>query len=662
MWLEIDLETHGNDVRVGGRGSRGERSTTRVLRPEHGLEALQSFATKVGRAVRGSRPLDPQTLDVAHNLYDAIFQRDLMNVVARLQERQPDGRILVRLFTRDRALSDVPFEALCKPGTVEGFVGMDPRIVFARGVSSSEPWAPREVRGAVRVLAIAPGSSERSLGALTEALAPSIEAGEIEWLDPICGPEISPRVLYEKLRRVAVPHIVHFLGHGGIDANARPTLRMADDEDGEEVWLLAEAFARELSASFCDELRMVVLEACEGAKSGALGSAAQLLGRSGADAVVAHLWPVKADVARLCSMEIYRGLTGKDLSVGDIGASVAAARRTLLATSAEAFSPILYLRGTNSVIFDFDGRRVSKPASKSGTKGLAPALVTLLEKPFSMVLGDLHGDHDALKEQLVEFMKEHDDNPEPHVSLFTLTQRCMLRFGKDILHALFQQSLASALSTPPPALIDAFARLLPSGVHVTLSWRPYLERSIAEKQPQRTIYAIQPSFAASSMKPRIVKRVANSNVWITEATMPKRLDLDHDIVVLRLYSGYSAEAHPIFSQPVLTEDDHFYGLFGDGEHPAWMDDLLYRLRTRPALLIGLSIFDWRHRMLLRWLYDRAPLPKDSLALLTPETDATETETLDNGGAMAGAGRITAIIDDPQELASLVAAIDRGPKR
>jgi hypothetical protein len=69
----------------------------------------------------------------------------------------------------------------------------------------------------------------------------------------------------------------------------RPALRVADDEDGEEVWITAEALARELSASFYDELRLVILEACEGAKAGALGSAAEILAKAGADAVVAHL-------------------------------------------------------------------------------------------------------------------------------------------------------------------------------------------------------------------------------------------------------------------------------------------------------------------------------------------------------------------------------------
>src|SRR5262249_42314675 len=153
------------------------------------------------------------------------------------------------------------------------------------------------------------------------------------------GPDVDARALFDRLRRGKTPHVVHFLGHGGVDLAGKPVLRLADDEDGEEVWMTAEALARELSASFSEELRLVVLEACEGAKAGALGSAAEILAKAGADAVVAHLWPVKADAARVCSTEIYRALTGAERGLGDIGAAVAAARRTLLSTSAEAFSP-----------------------------------------------------------------------------------------------------------------------------------------------------------------------------------------------------------------------------------------------------------------------------------------------------------------------------------
>ena len=50
---------------------------------------------------------------------------------------------------------------------------------------------------------------------------------------------------------------------------------------------------------------------------------------------------------------LYRALTSDPQARGDVGAAIAAMRRTLAATSAEAFSPILYLRGESSFIFEF---------------------------------------------------------------------------------------------------------------------------------------------------------------------------------------------------------------------------------------------------------------------------------------------------------------------
>lgn len=654
MWLELELDTRGEEVCVSARGSRGERPpahTLPPLPPEKGLDALQAFAGKVGRAVRGGRALDAPTVEAAQALYQAVIQGELRDVLVRLGEASRDAPLLVRLFAHDRTLQSIPWEALCRPGTTEGFLGTDPRVLLARGVSSSDPWEPREVRGAVRVLAIAPGSNEQALLSLREALGPSIDAGEVEWLDPIAGPEIGARALFDRLRRGKSPHVVHFLGHGGIDLSGRPVLRLADDEDGEEVWITAEALARELSASFCEELRLVILEACEGAKAGALGSAAEILAKAGADAVVAHLWPVKADVARTCSAELYRALTAADRGQGDVGLAVAAARRTLLSQSAEAFSPVLYLRGSSSVIFHFEGRRVTKPGARRKSRGLAPALQGLLERPFTLVLGDLDEDRAALLREVRQFMRENGDEPAENAPLITLTQRCVLRFGPDVLQALFQQALVGSLHAPPPPLISAMSPLAPPGVHLTLLWEPHLERAIAERQPGRTVYAIQPSLSAGG-KPRIVKRAAGASVWRMEPMMPRRFDFDNEIVVLRLYGGYSAEPRPIFSQPLLTEDDHLDGLPGadEGRPPAWMEELLSRPRIQPGLFIGLSVLEWRHRRLLRWLYDLRPAPKDSLAILTPGADPSEAEIWDSGGGLPGTGRIAPIIEDPAQLA------------
>lgn len=653
MWLEIELDISGTEVRVSARGSRGERPPAHAISAEQGFDALQTFASKVGRAVRGGKSLDPAAVSDSQVLHEEVFKGELRDVLVRLGEASKGGPLLVRLFVRDQALQTIPWEALCRPGTSEGFLGTDPRVLFARGVTSSEPWEPREVKGAVRLLGIAPGTGERALDVLREALAPAIDTGEVEWLDPIAGQEISARVLFDRLRRGKSPHVVHWLGHGGVDLSGKPVLRLADDEDGEETWITAEALGRELSAAFCEELRLVILEACEGARAGALGSAAEILARAGADAVVAHLWPVRADVARACSTELYRALTGASMSQGDIGASVAAARRTLLSQSAEAFSPVLYLRGSDSVVFNFQGRRVARPGKKSRSKALAPALQSLLERPFTMVLGDLEDDRAALQRELEQFMQDNGEPATRGMSLSALTQRCVLRFGQEVLHSLFQQALtASPVATAPP-LVDALARFVRPGVHITLLWRPCLEHAIAQKLPQRTVYAIQPSLLGAGGKPRIVKRAAGATAWKMEPVMPRRFDLESEIVVLRLYGGYSAEPRPIFSPPLLTEDDHIHGPLGaDGARPPlWMEELLARPRVQPGLFVALSSLDFRHRMLLRWLYDQRPAPPDSLAVLAAGVESSEIEIWGNGGGLPGTGHIAATTGDLEELAA-----------
>src|SRR5262249_36503445 len=160
-------------------------------------------------------------------------------------------------------------------------------------------------------------------------------------------------------------------------------LRLADNEDGDESWLPAELLAQQLKASLSGFLRLIVLEACEGARPGAFASAAEILGRAGADAVVAHLWPVKADVARTCSAQLYRARAGGDRQKGDIAVALNEARRAILGAfegSAEAFSPVVYLRGPDGVLFDFKGRKVTAKATSPTTKRPSPGIEPALKR------------------------------------------------------------------------------------------------------------------------------------------------------------------------------------------------------------------------------------------------------------------------------------------
>lgn len=360
-WMEIEIERAGADLRITARGSRDERPAPHLLGPG---APLSSFAAGV-RAMASRGRLLGAHLAEAKELHRALFRDGALHLLTRLAEAAAGQPLLVRLLVRDPELQAVPWEALCDPASAMGFLGTSPDLLPVRGVTSAEPWQPGIVRGALRVLAISPQGG-RGAGLLHRALSERIASGEIEWLEPIEGPAAEVRSLFQRLRREPIPHVIHFLGHGGA-MDGVPALRLADADD-EETWLPVELLAQQLKATFRGLLRLVVLEACEGARPSAFASAAEILARAGADAVVAHLWPVQADVARLCSEQIYRTLAGADRRRGDIAVSLNEARRAVLGAfggSAEAFSPVLYLRGSSGVLFDFGDRRL-------GASGTAP--------------------------------------------------------------------------------------------------------------------------------------------------------------------------------------------------------------------------------------------------------------------------------------------------
>jgi CHAT domain-containing protein len=661
VWMDIELTLDADTLQVSARGSRSESVQHRS---EVTLQQLEQFAQRVAWAVEAGKGLAPDALEQARALHHAILQGKVAELAARLCEAAPTGTLLQRLMIRDGRLQAVPWEALCGPDGAEDFWGVRPRTLLARGADSSEPWEPREIRGAVKLLAIAPSSDERALHNLQRALKDSLEAGEIEWLEPIVGKRAGKRYLFEQLSRSRSPHILHFLGHGGVRAD-KPVLLLGDgDQEDEDAWISAESLARELELRLGDDLRLVVLEACEGARPGTFGSAAEILARRGADAVVAHLWPVRADVARTCSRQFYQVLAGagpENRGAGDVVAGLVAARSSLLIDSAEAFSPVLYLRGSEATIFDFQKRIVHRPGPvPDPVVDLAPALRALLQQRFALVLGDNDQraeDKAALRAQLERFLREDGDRGLQDASLGVLAQRCLLRSGKDKLYELFQEALIDTLGQPGPRLVAALARVLRPGVHVTLLWRPLLESAVADLQPGRTIHVIQPPLLGGAERPRVLVRAANASKWEKQQYAPGQLDLDADIVILRLYGGYPPERQPIFTGAMITEDDHIHGLIGmEGlRPPAWSTELMAWLRMRPALFAGLSVLQWQHRMLLHWLYDRHPAPANSVAVLDSAADPVEQEIWQRGGGLPGQSRIAALCQDADALADALGA-------
>jgi CHAT domain-containing protein len=630
LWLEIDIAQAGQELSATARGGQNQQPPAHMLGARFTPETVLQFAEWVKEAASRAASLkqclpEGQALREAQELYQALFQPGLKEVLDRLQGAAGSEPILLRLNPKSPALKAIPWEALCGPGSEFDFLGTSPGVLLARGVESLKAWQPREVKGAVRLLVISP-SDEGAPDRLRAMLHESIQAGEIEWLEPLTGPFASKDGVQDRLRREPIPHILHFIGHGGLDEGS-PSLQMAS-RVGEDPGFKVELLAMELESAFRNDLRLIVLEACEGAQPGGLVSAAERLAQTGAGAVVAHLWPVKADVARRCSVAFYRSLTQGAVQRGDVARSLHDARRTILVNyqgSAEAFSPVLYLRGRESALFDFRRRKVAPPSAPAQVPPLAstdPAvrgLLELIQKPCTLVLGD-HLQVDAWSEAVETFRRKllSDLQPTPWATsealpLGSLSQRYMQQFGAKRLNTEFQTLFRQALPALP--LVEALARRLSPGFHVTLLRLPVLDLALAELRPGLGLYVIQPS-QEDKEAPLILRRT-EARSWETLGAFPDSFDPSRDVALLRLYRGYQPDQG--FDAPLLTEDDYLLEV-RDLRDVLPVDLAAYvqkELLHRPALLMGMSLRSWDHRHVLHSLFQRQQPPPGSTVLLEP---------------------------------------------
>ncbi|KYF58235.1 hypothetical protein BE04_14900 [Sorangium cellulosum] len=490
-WMEIEIERMGADVRVAARGSRGETAASRMLGPGMNADRLCKFGEAAAEEAHRGRPLGPLAGE-AQAIHRALMEGALDRLRSGLHGAARGAPVLVRFMVKSGTLQSVPWEALCEPDEAMGFWGISPNYLPVRGVMAEEPRRPWPVRRPLRVLAIAPQGGP-SIDGLKSALEQRIKQGDVEWLPPIGPDQARLPYLFDRLSAEPRPHVIHFVGHGGV-RGGKPVLQLATDLEDEPAWVPAELLGKQLKASTVGPLRLIVLEACEGAKPGDLASAAEMLSRCGADAVLAHLWPVQADIARLCSERFYAVLAGADREKrGNPAIALNEARRILLTChreSAEAFSPVLYLRSSDPVLFEFTDVEPAWPPQPPPTPREIEKIVA---RPFSLVLGD-RWRHDrsaieSFKEKLRAELATLPDPPPPDLPTSALMERAALEYGPGLLETKFQELFKSL---PRPALLDTIARVLPPGVHITLLRTPFLEQAVEQAKPDTTIYVIQP--------------------------------------------------------------------------------------------------------------------------------------------------------------------------
>jgi hypothetical protein len=242
---------------------------------------------------------------LGRSLFEAVFKDDVYAALWRSLDKAGEAGLDLRIrlgLGQAPELIDLPWEVLYFP-TRGTYMAADRTTPVVRYLELFEGAPALPVDLPLRILAVAASprdlpelnvASEREK--LEKALAPLAEAKAVQetWADDGTLGGLS-RALDE-----GRPHVVHFIGHGEWDATEGSGVLAFEAGPKDRRWTgvradtLAEAFRGSAS------LRLVVLNACEGARTGrrdTFAGVAQALVRAGMPAVVAMQFPISDEAA-----------------------------------------------------------------------------------------------------------------------------------------------------------------------------------------------------------------------------------------------------------------------------------------------------------------------------------------------------------------------------
>ncbi|HET6671852.1 MAG TPA: CHAT domain-containing protein [Agromyces sp.] len=313
---------------------------------------------------------------VGVRLFEATFSGDIGTAyrtsMAVASERGRGVQLALRLTAP--GLAALPWEALYDPDTQTYVCRKEPLV---RQVPA--PYAPPTltVRPPLRILAMI--SSPRGLPALDVgaererlegALQHHLDAGRVElhWLDDVSWAGVHGKLLENEW------HVLHFIGHGGYDTETDEGVLAFVGPEGRADYVTASSLADLLDEAEPTP-RLVVLNSCQSGAAGTLdlfSGTAAALAHSGIRAVAAMQFSISDSAAIAFARGFYTSLAhgrtiDEAMRSGRIGI-LGIGRGTL-----EWVTPVLYLRGDDSRLFDVDVTQ-AVPRASAATGPAAAAI------------------------------------------------------------------------------------------------------------------------------------------------------------------------------------------------------------------------------------------------------------------------------------------------
>lgn len=301
--LDLKVERVGDAYRASVQSPAGEESIDGVTFPPE---------------VRQRSPDGSLDQRIGEQLYEAVFRNGVEDSLLRSLDTARAGgqglRIRLRLGTAPE-LIDLPWELLRTPKR-RRFFALNSRTPIVRYLEQPEPVTPLSISTPVRILVMIanpPGTQTLDVAAewdkLRRGTAAAVEAGYVE-LEQVSEPTLG--ALTDHLRTNEC-HVFHFIGHGAfLEGQDVGALLMQDDQGrprlvtGEALGSLLWGYERDLEPP-----RLVVLNACEGAKTGStdpFAGVAESLMQQGMPVVVAMATRISDRAAISFAEGFYRPL------------------------------------------------------------------------------------------------------------------------------------------------------------------------------------------------------------------------------------------------------------------------------------------------------------------------------------------------------------------
>lgn len=358
----IEVHAHTDDhYIVAVRSPAGEARTaapfpfTDAALESHLLKLENAILRSAGRRRKAPTPEEEAVQSFGRELFTFLLRDELLSrfrTCQQLAHEQKKG-VRIKLTVTPPELAGLPWEFLYD-ATRSDYLCLDAHTPLVRYPALPLTIQPLTVTPPLRILGLCVDTGEQRLDvaeekARMEAAVQELQAQGLVELAWLAGQTADD--LQRALRR-GPWHILHFIGHGRFDTTRDEGLLLLADAAGRAAPLYATQLAR-LLASQRHHLRLVLLNACEGARSGRLdlfaSTAATLVG-SGIPAVLAMQYEITDAAAIDFARTFYEALADNlpvDSAVVDARNAMTLRNRFSL----EWGTPVLYLRAPDGRLF-----------------------------------------------------------------------------------------------------------------------------------------------------------------------------------------------------------------------------------------------------------------------------------------------------------------------